>query len=141
MFCAKCGKEVNENEKVCPYCGEVMRPAVKPAKPEPVQTEEVQAEAVEPVGAEVVAPANDNPAKLFGIIGFCASFISGIVGIILSAIGLKKYKQQENKELKGLATAGLALSIVRTVFVVGGIGLYAVIMVFSFILGMIGAFA
>ena len=121
MFCGNCGKEVEDNEVVCPFCGVNMkpaRPAPRAAAPvEPVQeevveeyvqpeeeyvqpeeeiaSEEVVEETPEYVEQPVVAPANDNPAKIFGILGFVFSFFVGIVGIILSAIGLKKYKKQE----------------------------------------------
>ena len=63
MFCRKCGKEINNTSRFCPFCG---TPVVMPAAPAPVTDPEPAAPAsatVEaPVAAEAAAPAAEAPA-------------------------------------------------------------------------------
>lgn len=134
MFCQKCGQEVEEGAKVCPKCGvELEAKAEAQPKVAPVQPK------VAPAQPKVAQPVqqNENPAGNLAICGFVASFFVSLVGIILSAIALKKYKNQENKQNKGLATAGLVLSIVGFV----GKTVLVVSIVFWYVIGFILAFA
>ena len=50
MFCRKCGKEINNTSRFCPFCG---TPVVMPAAPVPVTDPEPAA----PASATVEAPA------------------------------------------------------------------------------------
>ena len=59
--------------------------------------------------------SSNNSAKIFSIIGFVFSFFNGLTGLILSAIGLGKYKKQTDKSLKGMAIAGVILSILKMI--------------------------
>lgn len=63
MFCRKCGKEINNTSRFCPFCG---TPVVMPAAPVPVTDPEPAAPAsatVEaPVAAEAAAPVMEAPA-------------------------------------------------------------------------------
>ncbi len=63
MFCRKCGKEINNTSRFCPFCG---TPVVMPAAPAPVADPEPAAPAsatVEaPVAAEAAAPVMEAPA-------------------------------------------------------------------------------
>ena len=98
MFCKKCGKQLPEGQTHCPYCTPVnnLRTDVQynyqPAQVKP-----------------------KNTAKIFSIIGFVFSFFNGLTGLILSAIGLGKYKKQTDKSLKGMAIAGVILSILKII--------------------------
>ena len=68
-------------------------------------------------------------ANVFAILGFIFAFVFSPLGIIFSAIGLGRAKKMGGKQ-KGLAIAGLVISIVSFVFS---------IIYFTFIAGMIGA--
>ena len=63
MFCRKCGKEINNTSRFCPFCG---TPVVMPAAPVPVTDPEPAAPAsatVEaPAAAEVAVPVMEAPA-------------------------------------------------------------------------------
>lgn len=62
MFCRKCGKEINNTSRFCPFCG---TPVVMPAAPAPVADPEPEAPAsatVEaPAAAEAAAPVMEAP--------------------------------------------------------------------------------
>lgn len=63
MFCRKCGKEINNTSRFCPFCG---TPVVMPAAPAPVANPEpaapAPAPAEAPVAAEAAAPVMETPA-------------------------------------------------------------------------------
>ena len=63
MFCRKCGKEINNTSRFCPFCG---TPVVMPVAPVPVTDPEPAASAsatVEaPAAAEAAAPVMEAPA-------------------------------------------------------------------------------
>ncbi|MDR2867675.1 MAG: hypothetical protein LBV55_03360 [Acholeplasmatales bacterium] len=87
-FCPACGKPVNEENIICPSCGHNLS-------------------AISSVESEVVH--DDGPA----ITGFVFSFIFSLVGLILSAIALKKPNISHRGH--GFAKAGLIISIVGLV--------------------------
>ena len=74
----------------------------------------------------IVEPKPEGGTNVFAILGFVFAFIVPPLGIIFSAIGLSKAKQ--TGKLKGLAVAGLILSIIFT----------AIYVIWFFILGAIG---
>ena len=106
MKCLNCGNEF-ENSSYCPNCGNNV-----------AQQSQVQNTYSE--------PEEIDQAKIFAMIGFGFSFFSGLVGIILSAMSLNKYKHQKNQDFKAMATAGLILSIIHLGIIVAGavIGLF-----------------
>ena len=63
MFCRKCGKEINNTSRFCPFCG---TPVVMPAAPAPVADPEPAVPASAPVeapaAAEAAAPVVEAPA-------------------------------------------------------------------------------
>ncbi len=106
MFCKFCGKEIADDAVVCVHCGRAVKP----------QQEEEKS----------------NPAKTLAILGFVFSFLFALVGLILSIIALNKYKKQEDQSCKGLATAGLIISIVSMALVV---------IVYIYVFSIAGAYA
>ncbi|MDE6585118.1 MAG: zinc ribbon domain-containing protein [Clostridia bacterium] len=93
MFCKNCGREINDNAMVCPYCG--------------VAT------------GKGGAVAEEKKVNAFGIVGFVLGLlslwlgvyfcISPVLGLIFSAVGMAKMKKCR---VNGLAIAGLVLSII-----------------------------
>ncbi len=60
--------------------------------------------------------------KTISIVGLVLSFVFPVAGIIVSAICLKKYKNEGVTDGKSFATAGLVIGIVLTVLgIVGSI--------------------
>lgn len=96
MYCNNCGKEINNNAAICPYCGVV---ANKNA---------------------LSSATSSNQSNTMAIVGFIFSFFIAIVGLICSIIGFKKAPELGGNG-KGLAIAGIiisAISIVVTVILV-----------------------
>lgn len=89
-FCTNCGNELADAAVICPKCGVPVNNS---------QSKSVQSQ-----------------TNVMAIIGFVASFILPPVGIVLSAIGLRKADEIENG--KGLAIAGLILSILGTILII-----------------------
>lgn len=101
MYCNKCGKEVDNNEKFCPYCGNKL-------------TDDA-------VVSGETTTATSNASLVFAIIGLVLGISSialcfvpifgimlGLAGIVLAILGLKSRKH-------GMAVTGLALSIVGAI--------------------------
>ena len=89
MFCKNCGKEIDDRAVVCPYCG-------------------VQ------VGGLDAAQEKTNT---LAIVGFILSFFIAIAGLVCSIIALKQAPSFGGNG-KGLATAGIVISIVAIVIAV-----------------------
>ena len=121
MFCNKCGSKLNEKDKFCTYCGS---PVEQEKKEDNVA--EIVADVVEEVNVETSTQQEEPVRKkvhglgLAGFIVTLASFVftgtpllipSLIVGLILSAVAMKKFNKEKHK-LKGFAIAGLVVSIV-----------------------------
>lgn len=84
MYCKNCGKEIDDHAAVCPYCGVVA-------------------------DKEQLAPKSET--NVLAIVGFVLSFFIAIAGLICSILGKKK-ADELNGSGKGLATAGIVISIV-----------------------------
>ncbi len=103
MFCTNCGKEINDNAAICPYCGVVANK-----------------------NALSNASNNTNQSNTMAIVGFIFSFFFALVGLICSIIGFKKAAELGGNG-KGLALAGIIISsisiiitIIVFVVVIGG---------------------
>lgn len=101
MYCKTCGKEINDNAYICPFCG---------CK---THDDEVPQEA-------------PKARKMNGlaIAGFVCSFFIAIVGLILSCIAAKQCAER-GEDGAGFAKAGKIISIISIVLSV----LYIVIVV------------
>lgn len=89
MFCKNCGKEIDDRAVVCPNCG---------------------------VQVGTVAPT-ENKTNVLAIVGFIFAFIMPIVGLICSIIGRNKAPECGGNG-KGLATAGIVISVVWMVLAI-----------------------
>ncbi len=103
MFCTNCGKEINDNAAICPYCGVVANK-----------------------NALSNASSNTNQSNTMAIVGFIFSFFFALVGLICSIIGFKRAPEFGGNG-KGLALAGIIISsisiiitIIVFVVVIGG---------------------
>lgn len=119
MFCKNCGKPVDDNVAVCPYCGTQTAPAnAQAAAPAPEAPAPAPAAPEKPaVPAAPAAPAAPvaETKNTMAIVGFVFSFFIPIVGLICSIIGLKKVGLCGGNG-KGLAIAGIVISILSWVF-------------------------
>ncbi len=127
MICESCGREVQPGEKFCQSCGaeivekkdvvETAAPATETAYTVDAPTSQIME------SAKKAEPAVDKPGfaiagLVLGIVSAVAwllmiliSYITGIVGIIMSVKGLKTSR-------KNMAIAGLILNIIGLVLAV-----------------------
>ena len=124
MNCETCGREVQPGEKFCQGCGaEIVEKKEEVKATETAYTVEAPtSQIMEP--AKKAEPAVDKPGfaiagLVLGIVTsvawllmFLISYVTGIVGIIMSVKGLKTSR-------KGMAVAGLVLCIVGLVLTIG----------------------
>ena len=89
MFCTKCGKELNDEAVICPYCG--------------VPTANF---AVVNNDVEEVPQTNG-----IAIAGFVCSFVVPILGWIFGGIGLARANKRNGKG-KGFSIAAIAIASV-----------------------------
>ena len=104
MFCKYCGSKLEENEgSFCKYCGAKLN-------------ENANQPTVQPVAS--TTKKTENPAQTYAILGLVFAFFFSLVGLIMSSIALKKYKTQTSEDGKGMAIAGLVISIISVAFYV-----------------------
>lgn len=115
-YCENCGQFLKDDMANCPNCGSANPDYIAPVPapdPEPAETIGYDGVVTEP------APAKKG-TNVLAILGFVASLLpgfSGLISLILSIIGLVQIKKKDfEKPLKGLAIAGLILSILTIVF-------------------------
>lgn len=94
MFCTNCGKEINDNAAICPYCGVVANK-----------------------NALSNASSNTNQSNTMAIVGFIFSFFFALVGLICSIIGFKRAPEFGGNG-KGLALAGIIISSISIIIIV-----------------------
>lgn len=78
-----------------------------------------------PTPEPVAALAPKKPLSALAVTGFILSFFTGLVGVIVSIIGLATMKKA-GKRGKGLAIAGICIGLIVTLSV-GGFGAYAAV--------------
>ena len=87
--CENCGKEQKQKANYCSDCGKSL-----------TDTKETQ---------------STNRTNGLAIAGFIVSFFAGVVGLILSIVGLVQIRKT-NEGGKGLAIAGITISAVKILF-------------------------
>ena len=107
MYCKTCGKEINDEAVVCPYCGCAVKDGVV---------------------AKAVGNVTQSQQKInvLSIVGFVLSLVSlllafygivAIVGLVLSIVGLIQCNQR-GERLKGLAIAGIIISVCSLIYTI-----------------------
>lgn len=114
MFCSNCGKQVNDNDNVCPYCGAALHDNPGYQQPGPMNNGGYNQ-------YNQQYQYNNQPAESrtngFAIAGFVLSFFFWLLGLIFSVIGLNKSKIM-NDSGRGLAIAGIVISIISGVIMI-----------------------
>lgn len=104
-YCSKCGAQLADDDDYCYFCG---------AKFEEIKQEELKEQPTfqdQSYYEDKYYGQRPNTVALFG---FVFAFLSPIVGLILSIIGLKKAKEY-NGLGKGYAIAGIIISVVSMI--------------------------
>ena len=94
MQCKKCGKELNENAITCPICG----------------TPVVEKENIEEKLNNITNSSKENENNGIALAGLLFSIFFGIIGLIISIIGLIKSKKVNN-DGRTLAIIGRIISL------------------------------
>jgi len=74
-YCSKCGKELNDETEYCPYCGAEQYAAVSRPSEETAQ----------------------NESSTLGVLSIVFGALGGLLGLVLSIIGLSTYKNETNR--------------------------------------------
>ena len=109
MFCRKCGKEIPDNANFCSYCGTQ-------------------------IGAFTNTPASTlaGESNILAVAGFILAFFVPIAGLICSILGRRDAPKYGGGG-KGLATAGIVISIVTTALAVSAVIVYWMMFIFGII--------
>lgn len=98
MYCPNCGNQIDDSAYVCPICGAST-------------TGEIQ-------------PEQKKGKNVMAIVGFVLSFFTALVGLIISAVALKRANNELNGDGKGFATAGIIIGAIGTAAYVIGFIIY-----------------
>ena len=142
MYCAKCGKEMDDSAKFCPACGADASGDASSVQADPApsysSSNSVAAEETQSSGSGV-------GAMVCGIIGliFCwipfvniIGLILGIIAIVLGSSGRKTLPPSK----RGMATAGFVLGIISLIFsVVWLLVVIILIATFGAVVGSLGS--
>lgn len=85
-YCSRCGNQLADEAVICPQCGCAAG------------------------GAAQIK--NENNSDVIAILGFVFSFITALVGLVLSVIAYKSAVAEDNKRNKNFAVAGIVISSV-----------------------------
>lgn len=99
-YCTYCGKEICDDAVICTNCGGL-------AEPNGIETPSTTL-------ADNQKTEQSTKCNILCILGFVLSFFFGIVGLILSCIGLSQ-AQKRNEKCQGLAIAGIVISCLAIV--------------------------
>ncbi|MBQ9784004.1 MAG: DUF4190 domain-containing protein [Clostridia bacterium] len=131
MYCPQCGAQHDDGALFCPACGFKVGDAKaneSKTEPEKEPVQEFMAGTVPPA-----APAASGYSKksvagfVLSLVGmFCCGLICGILGIIFSRQGMRECDENPNLQGRGLAVAGLIISILDVIFMVIAIVFYIV---------------
>ncbi len=105
MFCKKCGTKLSDDALFCEACGTSV-----------AGSNEKRVEIVQE--KTVIVVKGNNP---MATVGFIFAFFLPFLGLIFSIVGLVKSKGLDERG-KGLAIAGMVISIVSMVFFVTFVG-------------------
>lgn len=132
MICPKCNQTVEEGAKFCTNCGAALEDAVKQETEQVTEPETAHAVEENPVpetaaqtpeGTPVMTPANERyeePKKKtngLAIAGLVCSIVTpfNILSLVLSIVGLVLGIKKWNSSGKGLAIAGIIVSVISLI--------------------------
>ena len=104
-YCTKCGAQLADDDDYCYFCG---------AKFEEIKQEEPKEQPTFQDQSYYEDRYYGQRPNTVALLGFVFAFLSPIVGLILSIIGLKKAKEF-NGLGKGYAIAGIIISVVSMI--------------------------
>ncbi|MCL2531912.1 MAG: DUF4190 domain-containing protein [Oscillospiraceae bacterium] len=111
MNCQHCNSPIEANAKFCAGCGAQVAAPAAPAQAEFAPVYNYNHQQPQPYPPQYAVPPKTNNMV---IAGFVLAFIIPTLGLILSCVGLSQTKSR-NEGGRGLAIAGIAISIVRLV--------------------------
>ena len=97
MYCLNCGKKVDENEIICPYCGFDI-----------LDSKDTNESMCYNLLHNQEPKTNTNG---MAIAGFICSFFLPVLGLIFGGVGLSRSSKREGKGC-GLSIAAIIISIV-----------------------------
>lgn len=120
MFCRNCGSQIDDRAVVCPHCGTQVSTSNTVPPPQygaqQQQQQQPYAQQQQPYAQQQpYNPPKTDKSNPIAVVGFVLSFFVTIAGLICSIIGYNKAKN-EGLDHKGLALAGIIISVIGMVF-------------------------
>lgn len=127
MFCQSCGKEMLDNERLCPHCGHYIRTKSEPNFCKPA----------EPTEARKIKSELSSSILTFGILSLVFAIEITFLGIVFGHITKKKAAEfaRQFGEMDTKATTGLKLGKIG--FLVGLISTVALVANFQFMMTLL----
>ena len=107
MFCKRCGKEIEDNARECPFCGTPTRESFPQSADRNVYYNDYSRQ-------EFIPRRKNNG---MAIAGFICSFFCILFGLIFSIIGARQCNEYGDDGL-GLATVEIIISSLKIAFIV-----------------------
>lgn len=102
-YCSHCGQEVMDEAVVCVHCGASL------------ETNSTQNQSNYNQGNQSTQAFQPQKTNGLCIAGFIISFFSGLIGLILSIVGLVQVNKNPNEKGRGLGIAGIILGAIGLV--------------------------
>lgn len=117
MFCPKCGAPIADGANFCEKCGAPMEAAEETTTAWAEETNETAFYAQPAAPAVAKFSGKAIASFVLSLVGFLiAGLICGTLGIVFAALALNDFRKEVSLKGKGLAIAGLVLSIIDVVF-------------------------
>lgn len=115
-YCVYCGNEIRENAVICTKCGASVHSTEKVTTAiNTYQTTQIE---------------QKSKYNVLCILGFVFSFFFGLLGLILSCIGLSQ-SNKNNEKGQSLAIAGIVISCLILIFHIVIIAIYGIAIFWS----------
>jgi uncharacterized membrane protein HdeD (DUF308 family) len=138
MFCKNCGKEVPENSKFCPSCGQSQE-VIENEKPKEDTQGQPTMSTTEPA-KKIILAHRGTMILVFGILGIVLNFICcvgvaqvfSILALVMGVGDLKKMKfGMMESEGKGITTAGMIMGIIGLALTIIAIVGFVLVLIFN----------
>jgi hypothetical protein len=122
MFCHNCGKQIPDDSKFCPYCGQVSdNPTPSPSdKYVEVPTKDSRNQGLTVNGRQIMVDDSMHGIRAGLLVAFIVGVCTAIVGFLIQTIVLSIYAKKGpfSRLEKNLLTVGIIVSFLETFLII-----------------------